>query len=163
MGEPDKTRGSRLWPSVIGVVGLVAIVIAVGLPAYGDYKPHATVSEVILLASPLREQFSASCKDESSRVAQQTVDLAASQLPPSKVVAERKLRIERDGAVALEFKLHEVRWGAPWRQWSIAIPAGSTVRFDGRCTGAEKFEWRISKLTSVPAEFLPRPLREELR
>lgn len=163
MDEPDRKKGGRLWFSVIVVSALVAVVIAVALPSYGDYKPQASVSEVVVLASALREQFASSCKDESSRVAQQAVDLAAAQPLQSKVVAERKLRIERDGAVALEFKLNEIRWGAPWRQWSVAIPGGSTVIFDGRCRGAEKFEWRVSKLTSVPAKFLPLALREQLQ
>ena len=163
MDESSKKRGSKLWTSVIAVIGLLVVVVAVALPSYADYKPQASVSHVMMLASALRDQLGQSCKDQSSRLTQQSVDLAASQPYQSKDVAERKFRVEQDGAVTLEFKMNEVRWGAPWRQWSIAIPAGSTVRFDGRCIGEEKFEWRISKLSSVPAKFFPLSLREQLR
>ena len=145
------------------MVGLVAVLIAIVLPSYGDYAPHANVANVISQAAALRRELGESCGDGSSRLEQAAADLAASKLPQVKVVAEQKLRVGRDGAIVLEFRLNEIRWGAPWRQWSVAIPAGSTVIFDGKCAGKGQLEWRISRLTSVPVEFLPRALQEQLR
>lgn len=46
---------------------------------------------------------------------------------------------------------------------AVVIPAGSAVIFDGKCAGAGQFELRISRLTSVPAMFLPPELRAQLR
>jgi len=46
-------------------------------------------------------------------------------------------------------------WEAISRYHSVAIPAGAKIVFEGRCAGANRFEWSLHRGTTVPATLLP--------
>jgi hypothetical protein len=156
--QPSRRRRAWIGGLVASVV-LIGLAVAVLLPAFGDYKPHATVSETVVHTVALREALAPSCRGGQFELTPQALDAAASRVALPLAVAGRNFVVEPGGAVLLELKMREVHWGAPWRQWSVAIPEGSTLVFNGTCNASQQFEWRLAK-TTVPLEFLPRALRQ---
>ena len=122
-------------------------------------SPHAQMATVFQFASELREVLGADCAAGATAPTQQSVDAAAKKRPASPVVAEHTLKLVQSGAVSLEIKVHEIRWGAPWNQWTVAIPAGSSITLQGGCAGSQQFECRLTDST-VPRQFLPRPFQK---
>ena len=161
MDAPDQNRGSAYWPAVIVKVVLIGIVLAITaaivLPLYGDYLPQQIASNARAIAPVIRNLLGEDCTNDSSVITQQTVNLARSNLAgmSSQYIAERKLFKTSDGNMKLEVTINEVRWGLP-RLWSVAIPAGSTVIWTGRCAGEKQFEWRLSEASTAPQRFLRR-------
>jgi len=149
---PSPGHRRRIVAKVVVLGAVTAIAIVVLLPQYADYAPREAVRQVMTAAYPVRQQLAEDCGPASARITQATAERAMSQLAPSKHVSARKLSMAPDGSVIVELTLNEVRW----RFGSTAIPAGSTLVWNGRCAGEGTFEWLLSKTSTVPAIFLPR-------
>jgi hypothetical protein len=154
----------RTLIAVAATIVVIGLVVAIMLPQYADYEPHSKVSEALGAAevTAVGEELSLDCANSAAAPSPQRIATAAAIKRNSPVVAGQNLSLLQSRAVSLEIKFNEIRWGAPWRTWSIAIPAGSSLAFEGRCVGPQRFAWRVARST-VPLEFLPRALREQVR
>jgi hypothetical protein len=160
-GQGPAARRSRV--AIIAAIVIVGLLVAMLLPSYADYEPHARVSAAAAFVQGTHGALDAQCSGPASRPDQDAVRAAVSRGDLPGVVARHRVAAGPAGIPLLELELHEIRWGAPWRRWSAAIPAGATLAFEGVCRSAREFEWRLLSRSTVPVEFLPRALRAQLR
>ena len=154
---PKHSRAVRTVLTATAIAaGLVLVLVFAVSALMGDYKPRAIVHDTVAMSAGVRQSLAEDCKDATTQLTQRSVERARTRLPQSRYIADSKLQLTSNGEVTLEVVMNEVRWNAPWRFWVAAIPAGSTVKWRGKCDGEQQLAWRISPDSTVPSQVLPR-------
>ena len=159
-------RVFRALGFVIVVPIFVLVVFAILDASYPDYTPRAKLSEALLIASSYGKELSSGCTPGVVTPAPTLIQsIAAAKTPAGSVresvVSAQKLAVDSNENILLEITLNEIRHGNPWSKWFAAIPAGSVLVFEGKCSGPQQFEWRVVKFTGS-VKYLPLHFREQL-
>jgi hypothetical protein len=145
---------------ILFVLVLMLIILALLLPAYADYQPHTQIRKAISLGVQIRDILFESCKEKSEfkkEIYQNNLNNSLNVY--ADVVQEYKIDLLNKNKIQLTIKVKDLYWGAPWRQWQVAIPKDSNIVYEAYCSEASEphayeFNWYVVS-TTVPAKFLP--------
>ena len=149
--EKNFVRKSTRWIAAAVFAGFAIAWIVIDV----DPEPNSQVAEVLLVPLNVRARAGALCAAEGSSPDVRSLRAIIARERAPQAAQRYEIKSTPAGTVRLEFELKEVLWEAISRYHSVAIPAGAKIVFEGRCAGANRFEWSLHRDTTVPATLLP--------